>query len=468
MKKPIPRHHTRPTSRLNRPFSADGPLSYEIARLVPQQLDGEGAFATCDGGELVFDPAAPSRSTGLVFSGDFECGNLGEVYKIGERNYVIHILPDPTKWFSALWFMFKVENMRPGTYTFTIAGFYRDCHQHAIGVQPCAFSEYSGRRGRGWMRIGTDMRFWSYKRKSNTEYALSFTFVVSHSDTMVFAYLYPYSYTTLQRWLTKAEVITSAVCRTAGGVDVPAIFWDADDQAFVDIRNAGARRKQSHRPLVVIGARVHPGESNSSFAMEGLMEQLFGPSGATLRRFSWFLLPMLNPDGVVCGFYRPTIGGADGNRVWKTLGIVESPTAFHVVRVLDMLTRTRKLAFFLDFHGHTAQSNAFSYGVSNCDVEWNDCQSFFPQIMARYCNVFDSKASISFAPDEYPTTMRVALHHKYSIPFAYTLEMSFGAIEIGPDTGTQMTPEHYRSVGRSTASAIYEMLMDRDRFMSSL
>ena len=73
------------------------------------------------------------------------------------------MLPDPTNYYSALWFFFKVENLKPGEYFFVINGFFRDCHQHNIGVQPVAYSERLARKGVGWQRIGYNLNFWTTK-----------------------------------------------------------------------------------------------------------------------------------------------------------------------------------------------------------------------------------------------------------------------------------------------------------------
>ncbi len=54
-------------------------------------------------------------------------------------------------------------------------------------------------------------------------------------------------------------------------------------------------------------ARVHPGESNASWMMKGLLDFLLGPSldAKVLRdAFVFKIIPMLNPDGVITGNYR--------------------------------------------------------------------------------------------------------------------------------------------------------------------
>lgn len=60
-----------------------------------------------------------------------------------------------------------------------------------------------------------------------------------------------------------------------------------------------------NRPYIFITARVHPGESNSSWVMRGLLDRLTDPHDpemTQLRRVYIFkIVPSLNPDGVICG-----------------------------------------------------------------------------------------------------------------------------------------------------------------------
>ncbi len=64
--------------------------------------------------------------------------------------------------------------------------------------------------------------------------------------------------------------------------------------------------------------RVHPGESNASYIMEGILEYLLDDNdenAAELRkRFVFKIVPMLNPDGVIVGNYRCSLSGVDLNR----------------------------------------------------------------------------------------------------------------------------------------------------------
>ena len=66
-------------------------------------------------------------------------------------------------------------------------------------------------------------------------------------------------------------------------------------------------RFKESKPYIVITGRVHPGETPSSFAMEGILDFLLNkkdPRALLLRKFFVFIIvPMLNPDGVYVSIY---------------------------------------------------------------------------------------------------------------------------------------------------------------------
>jgi len=71
----------------------------------------------------------------------------------------------------------------------------------------------------------------------------------------------------------------------------------------------------------VLTARVHPGETQSSFMMQGCIDFLISehPEAEILRdKFIFKIIPMLNPDGVIHGNYRCDLAGVDLNRRWRT------------------------------------------------------------------------------------------------------------------------------------------------------
>ena len=63
----------------------------------------------------------------------------------------------------------------------------------------------------------------------------------------------------------------------------------------------------SDKPIIVLTGRVHPGETNASWVMEGILDFLTGdtPEAEDLRsHFTFKIVPMLNVDGVINGCHR--------------------------------------------------------------------------------------------------------------------------------------------------------------------
>lgn len=61
------------------------------------------------------------------------------------------------------------------------------------------------------------------------------------------------------------------------------------------------QRTYFDKPVILLSARVHPGESPSSWAIEGIVKFLVGETeeAKILRKyFQIIIVPMLNPDGV--------------------------------------------------------------------------------------------------------------------------------------------------------------------------
>lgn len=62
---------------------------------------------------------------------------------------------------------------------------------------------------------------------------------------------------------------------------------------------------------------MHPGESNASFIVEGIIDFLMSDQQEAMLlrdKYVFKIVPMLNPDGVIVGNYRCSLGGYDLNR----------------------------------------------------------------------------------------------------------------------------------------------------------
>lgn len=106
------------------------------------------------------------------------------------------------------------------------------------------------------------------------------------------------------------HVSKQTLCTTLGGNKVEVLT----------VTEKGSPEEIKKRKGVVITARIHPGESNTSFVMKGITDFVTSsdsPEAILLRKnFVFKLIPMINPDGVVWGNYRCSLSGMDLNRKW--------------------------------------------------------------------------------------------------------------------------------------------------------
>uniref|UniRef100_A0A8C2JI97 Peptidase M14 domain-containing protein n=1 Tax=Cyprinus carpio TaxID=7962 RepID=A0A8C2JI97_CYPCA len=181
--------------------------------------------------------------------------------------------------------------------------------------------------------------FYRYYR-NNTEqdgkalYSLTWTLEFPFDgDTCYLAHCYPYTYSNLQHYLR--EIISDPVraaycklrvlCRSLAGNAVYVLTVTAPSSSL-------AERKAKR--AVVVTARVHPGETNSSWMMQGFLEFLLSdlPDARLLREiFIFKIIPMLNPDGVVVGNYRCSLTGRDLNRNYRSLLHDSFPCIWYII-----------------------------------------------------------------------------------------------------------------------------------------
>jgi len=122
------------------------------------------------------------------------------------------------------------------------------------------------------------------------------------------------------------------------------------------------------RKAVILTSRVHPGESNASFIMHGILDYLVSDDeGARYLRnnFVFKIVPMLNPDGVIVGNYRCSLSGQDLNRQWITPMSKVHPEIYAVKLMIKKTLESRDIIMFCDIHGHSRQKNIFMYGCQN-------------------------------------------------------------------------------------------------------
>jgi len=348
----------------------------------------------------------------LIFDSHFESANLysafrvypAEPYQIQPRErrqvYDLFMHNDISTTQHTQWFYFAVSNMRAGTeVNFFLRNYSKPDSMFNDGMRPLI---YSVKGKKGWLRCGTEVCYFhsasselditqqqeqptgktaqtaasekdsdskkSTKKKAKTsdcDYTLSFTHVFEHSDDLVyFAFCHPYTYTDLQLYLKKLQedpacnryIRRSLLCSTLAGNRCDLLSITAPAKSLAQLKS---------RVAIIFTARVHPGETNASWIMQGILDFLTGNSLAArqLRTLYIFkIIPMLNPDGVINGNYRCSLSGQDLNRNWNDPQKDSHPTIYHAKKLIKKIKSNWLIGLVVDIHGHSRKHGIFTYG----------------------------------------------------------------------------------------------------------
>lgn len=213
------------------------------------------------------------------------------------------------------------------------------------------------------------------------------------------------------------------------------------------------------RPAVILTARVHPGESNSSYIIEGVIDYLISSdeSAKQLRnRYVFKVVPMLNPDGVVVGNYRCSLAGNDLNRQWIFPSTKYNPEISAVKQMIRKTLDSREISFYCDFHGHSRAKNAFMYGCQNSQKEKRLKERIFPLLFSRRCIEFSFEESDFNVYKVKESTARVVLWKEYSLLNSFTLECSFCGPSAGPYKDSHFSIPMLLDLGRKFCQTLLE------------
>ncbi|KAM9570583.1 cytosolic carboxypeptidase 2-like isoform 4-T6 [Salvelinus alpinus] len=412
----------------------------------------------------------------LLFEGRFESGNLLKATRVGEFDYELSLRTDLYTEKHTQWFYFRVRNTRAGVrYRFTITNLLKVTSLYEEGQLPLLYSEEEARiQGVGWHRVGQQVSYQRNGRQHANQpcYSLSWTFCFPYDqDTCYLAHCFPYTYSNLWAHLSEIErdphrsrfCKVRTLCRSLAGNLVPVLT----------VTNPSHRGDRIHKPAVVLTARIHPGETNSSWVMRGMLNFLLGdsPDAALLRgAFVFKLVPMLNPDGVIVGNYRCSLTGRDLNRNYKSILRDSFPTVWATHTMVQRLCEERKVLLYCDLHGHSRKHNVFTYGCENPrSADRHPHQRVFPLMLSKNCPDMFSFGSCKFKVQRSKEgTGRVALW-RLGVLNSFTLETSFCGSNIGKRKGTHFSTQDLEMLGAQFCDTLLDYCdPDRTKYSACL
>eukprot|EP01064_Diplonema_japonicum_P033192 TRINITY_DN6485_c0_g2_i1.p1 TRINITY_DN6485_c0_g2~~TRINITY_DN6485_c0_g2_i1.p1 ORF type:complete len:534 (+),score=84.34 TRINITY_DN6485_c0_g2_i1:57-1604(+) len=437
------------------------------------------------------------KSGGLSFSSDFDSGNCWKVYHrkgdpqepIQENIYVDEFKPneeaiearEPNSCFTLdiyevwvasdcqetefetkarSWFHFKVEGGEPGkTVWFKIMNV--NPHEKLYDMGMRAVWRPDGNED-GWEP--TEQRCNHQSIAGNAVLTFPFTFPDKPDVFICFTYPYTYERTTkitnslLASAPPSINSVRTTLCHSVDGHSVDVITVTSSEVA-----------DPSTLPIIVMSARVHPCETPASYILEGFLEKLLTDGDETFeqlrRRFVFYIVPCLNPDGVARGHCRNDVFGRNLNRLYASPND-RSPTIAAFKTLFVELHETGRLHTYLDLHAHHSKRGWFFYGNNFPNTDTQVESQLLPKILSIVNCHFDydgcnfSKSNMMSLGGKDGTkegSARVSLYQITGLTRCYTIECNFNTSSIvatGGKVPPKYTPFIWREMGADLGNAM--------------
>jgi hypothetical protein len=293
--------------------------------------------------------------------------------------------------------------------------------------------------GISWTRGGTNYSFGASNRRYSLQFQIKFPY---DSDTVYFSYGLPYTYSDLLRyihqWSSSPLFSVSTLCRSFGGRNCPLITISKG-------LNIG-------KSLIFLTARCHPGESNGSVILHGLIDFLLSGSPESqglLSNFVVRIVPMVCIDGVIEGNYRICLCGSDLNRMWATPDEIQHP----IVWATKALLKEQPPSLYIDFHGHSRMNGTFAYGCPH-----NGREKLFPKIISLLSDAFTLGNCAFSMPPARLTASRCVVREEMGVLESFCIESSFCGVSGGRLASILYDEYLWKELGAKIGEAAFHLL----------
>jgi len=342
----------------------------------------------------------------ITIDANYEGGNIEIVTRKSQNHFILKPVAKGGESYN-LWFYFRIKGGKGREIWFEILEI-DTINQFPERIKPV----YSTDRKK-WYRIqkvGLDQR----------EKSLFFKLLLPSNEVFI-AYGFPYTYSDLCCYLQKIQKnaslkIHSLITTEAGN----AIFGVCIPKEKVSLKE---------RKGIFIICRQHAGESPSSFVCEGIIDTLLSDATVSLRKkYTFYIVPMVDVDGVIRGLNGKYQKPIDFNRDWQL-------SLHREIKILKECIQNfadeYDFQLFLDIHSPSlyGEGNYYSYIFSKeeCSQEYFRQQIRFLSLLERNSLPHNSFSAQNFVHYDHNITWQTAqgyIMQKYKVT-ATTIEVPF-------------------------------------------
>lgn len=386
---------------------------------------------------------------GVLFDAEFEGGSLGAVrFDSSQNAWIIQLAHDnadaglPASFRRT--FFFRCAQAAGQTLDLRVEGVYWFAGNVAV-------ASYDGL---DWFRLDPE---------TNSDVRI-FHQMPPDQDQVYFSYTFPYGVSDKNAFLAQVASHPFVSLEEIGKArDFPSIPTEAERIEMITVTNP--ERAPSGKHGIWIHARIHPGEIQTSFLVEGLVWELLDNADVPSRWLNdhcrFFIVPMANPTGVYSGNYRTNADSINLESVWCSATEFGEPSPYPEVdalkSTLDRLnSEAEPVAIALNLHATMTQVGQGHFHFKHL---FPSVSQAFEAIQDRWIEGFD-QVSRQFNNVNPETSQLNACafvesylwNHYDEAVMALTLETMYmtrdtddGLLEIGD----------YRQLGAEMAHAVY-------------
>lgn len=383
----------------------------------------------------------------------FETGNLADAVSLSKYHYSLHIGTDPGNPIDhgkrhKNWFHFQAKSLHSTVkpIRFTIHGFEKNW---SIWTHGCAFAYRSNLQTDGQWRVlnATDFKM-LMKAKG---LVMEFVYLFEPTEEVSFALTFPYSKQNLDAYLNATEAHFAqfryfvfrreTLIKSNNGLPVDLLTLSDSTNLTSNLvpkmqhlfpnrsqnnRSSGTPLFHQNKRVYVLSARVHPSESASSFVLEGLLDRFKTMSTDVKEFFSrsvLYVIPMLNPDGVVSGFTRCDANGFNLNAKYKEADL-HTPSIYALKKFIRYQNHRSKVRTFIDLHSHFTRRGFFMFGNPLQSKCYRSILQF-PFLLKQFEPSFSVAGSKFGSKRKEESTSRKELYKYTKLRNIYTIEVNY-------------------------------------------
>jgi len=363
-------------------------------------------------------------SAQLQIDSNFDSGSIGS-YTI--TNDIIEFTIDSDELNYTYWTNFKVSGILDKEITFKVTNaddvpFLSD----VIHESQMVFSY----NGDDWYRL-TDNSY------SDNTYTFTETF---SEDSVQIASFYPFSYQEMHDYIDQSAASEWATETSLG------LSRQGRDLDLLTITNNSIPAE--NKKIIFLIGRQHSAEVSSSHMLKGLIDFLISDNiyaHGFRNNFVWYILPMVNPDGVCLGKSRATSEGNDANRDWGNDDTGEVSLVRAGIESIDVL---HGIDMFIDWHSqmnddrwynfiYSPSGNTFFSVLSDCTDFDSESASGTSSCTPSSCTargwaMNTGLLTFVFEPTPHLSSWTIGSLNEQGKKTAFAINEYFGMYEVGP------------------------------------